>query len=223
MFKFTFLFLWLSWLLGNPIVAIIVLVILLYALDRRFVGLSPSLWKPLKRRSRISKLRQQIEATPSDVSSKQELARLLIEAKKTNEAQRVLEPLQNALSDSAEYWDDLGTCYLTAGRAEEGESLILRALGLNPKVKYGAPYLRLAAAHSKRNPEKALSYLREFQDIHSSSCEAYDRLSSIYKDLGRSEDAKRAAEEGLRLYKALPKYRKRSERKWAVRLLLKKT
>jgi tetratricopeptide (TPR) repeat protein len=222
LFKFTFLFLWLSWLLGNPIVAIIVLLILLYAIDRRFVGLSPSLWKPMKRRARISKLRQRIEASPNDVSAKQELARLLIEAKKPKDAQRVLEPLRNVLADSAEYWDDLGTSYLMKGNAEEGEPLVLRALELNPRVKYGAPYLRLAAVHSKRNPEKALSYLHAFQDIQSSSCEAYERLSSIYKDMGRIEDAKRAAEEGIRLYRALPKYRKRLERKWAVRLLLKK-
>lgn len=222
MFKFTFLFLWLSWLLGNPIVAIIVLLILLYVLDRRFVGLSPSLWKPLKRRSRISKLRQRIEASPSDVSAKQELARLLIEAKKPKDAQRVLEPLRNVLADSAEFWDDLGTTYLMTGNAGEGEPLVLRALELNPKVKYGAPYLRLAAVHSKQNPEKALSYLNAFQEIHSSSCEAYDRLSFIFREMGRTEDAKRAAQEGIRLYRALPKYRKRSERKWAVRLLLKK-
>ncbi|RIX52475.1 hypothetical protein D3P08_13465 [Paenibacillus nanensis] len=222
MFKFTFLFLWLSWLFGNPIVAIIVLLILLYALDRKFIGLSPSLLKPIKRRSRISKLKQRVEASPSDVSAKQELARLLMEGKRYKEALHIWEPLQGVLEDSAEYWDDLGHCYLETGDTEKGEASTLRGLKLNPRVKYGAPYLRLADSNRKRDPEQALAYLQSFQEIHSSSCEAYDRLSTIYKGMGRAEDAKRAADEGLRLYKSLPKYRRRSERKWAIRLLLKK-
>lgn len=222
MFKFTFLFLWLSWLFGNPIVAIIVVLILLYALDRKFIGLSPSLLKPIKRRSRISKLKQRVEASPSDVSAKQELARLLMEGKRYKEALQIWEPLQGVLEDSAEYWDDLGHCYLQTGETEKGEASTLHGLKLNPRVKYGAPYLRLADSNRKRNPEQALAYLQSFQDIHSSSCEAYDRLSSIYKGMGREEDAKRAAEDGLRLYKSLPKYRRRSERRWAIRLFFKK-
>lgn len=222
MFKFTFLFLWLSWLLGNPIIAIIVLILILYALDRRFVGLTPSLWKPFKRRSRISKLRQHIASSPSDVSSKHELARLLIESKKFKEAAAVLEPLQEVLADSAEYWNDLGHSYLQLGNIEQGEAYTMQSLRLNPKVKYGAPYLRLAASRMKSNPEQALSDLQAFQGIHSSSCEAYDKLAAIYKEMGRMEESRLAAQEGLRLFKALPRYRKRSERKWAIRLLLKK-
>ncbi|REK69389.1 tetratricopeptide repeat protein [Paenibacillus paeoniae] len=222
MIKFTFLFLWLSWLLGNPIIAVVVLLLILYALDRRFIGLTPSLWKPFKRRSRISKLRQHIASSPSDVSSKHDLARLLIESKKFKEASTVLEPLQGTLADSAEYWDDLGHSYLQQGNIEKGEAYTLQSLKLNPKVKYGAPYLRLAAARMKKNPEQALHALQAFQNIHSSSCEAYYKLATIYKEMNRIEESKLAAQEGLRLYKALPRYRKRSERKWAVRLLLKK-
>ena len=52
MLKFS-LFVFLFWLIGNPFVAILVMLILLYLLDRRFVGLTPSVFKPLKRMSRI--------------------------------------------------------------------------------------------------------------------------------------------------------------------------
>lgn len=222
MFKLTFLFFALTWLLGNPIVAIIVLLLILYALDRRFVGISPSLLKPLKRNSRIRKLKGIIAASPNDVSAKVELARLLIDRKKYSEALRLLEPLQTVLDDSAEYWDDLGQALAATGRRAEGETAMLRALKLNPKVKYGAPYLRLATMSVTDNQEKALAYLRSFQDIHSSSCEAYYRLAEVYSRMGRKADAKSAAEEGLRVYRSLPKYRKRAERGWALRLLIKK-
>src|SRR5690606_21400823 len=119
--------------------------------------------------------------SPNDVSAKQELARLYIDRKKYREALQLLEPLQRTLDDSAEYWDDLGNCYMHAGNRERGEACTARALDLNPRVKYGAPYLRLAAYHSRGRTDEALAYLRQFQDIHSSSCEAYDRLADIYK------------------------------------------
>lgn len=83
----------LFWLFGNPIVAIIVLLLILYVLDRRFVGLSPSLFKPLKRRNRIGKLKQQLGTNPHDVSAKMELARLLIERRAYREARQWLEPI----------------------------------------------------------------------------------------------------------------------------------
>lgn len=216
------LFLLLAWLFGNPFIAIIVLLILFYVLDRRFVGLTPSLFKPIKRLSRIRKLKQQINLSPNDVSMKHELARLLIERKKYSEALHWLEPLQRTLEDSAEYWDDFGTSCLYSGEEERGTAGIIHALELNPRVKYGSPYLRLAAYYSKNQTEKALAYIHAFQDIQSSSCEAYDRMASIYKEMGQMGEAKRAAEEGLQIYRMLPRYKKRQERKWALRLYLKK-
>ena len=59
MFKliiFGFLF----YIFGNPITAILVLLLIVYVLDRRFVGVFPSVTKPFKRARAISKLRRQI-------------------------------------------------------------------------------------------------------------------------------------------------------------------
>ncbi|WP_141500321.1 tetratricopeptide repeat protein [Paenibacillus luteus] len=221
MLKFS-LFFMLFWLFGNPFIAILVLLILLYVLDRRFVGILPSFVKPLKRISRIKKLRQQINQSPNEVSAKHELARLLIERKKYKEALQWLEPLQNTLEDSAEYWDDLGISYLHNGDEERFVASTLHGLELNLRVKYGAPYLRLAAFYSNGRAEQALAYIRDFQTINSSSCEAYDQLAAIYKKLGDDQEARSAIEEGLRIYRMLPRYKKRQERKWAVRLYFKK-
>lgn len=221
MLKFSLL-IFLFWLFGNPFIAILVLLLLLYVLDRRFVGLMPSIFKPLKRISRIKKLKQQIDRSPNDVSSKHELARLLIERKKYKEALTWLVPLQPMLDESAEFWDDLGTSYLYTGDEENGVASILRGLELNPRVKYGAPYLNLAAHFSNGQTEQALKHIQSFQSINSSSCEAYDQLTTIYKKLGNTAEAKNAIEEGLRIYRMLPRYKKRQERKWAVRLFFKK-
>ncbi|EXX89171.1 hypothetical protein BG53_00450, partial [Paenibacillus darwinianus] len=137
------LFSLLWYLFGNPFLAILVLLVVLYFLDRRYVGLTPSFVKPLRRRSRIGKLRQQLLLNRSDVSAKMALARLLLEKKDYAGARQVLESVGDTMEHSAEYWDDLGTAYLHTGKQGDGEQAIARALDINPRVKYGEPYLRL--------------------------------------------------------------------------------
>ena len=49
-------------LLGNPVLALVVLIAALYFLDRRFIGLTPSVLKPIRISSRISALRRELDA-----------------------------------------------------------------------------------------------------------------------------------------------------------------
>ncbi|MGN7456221.1 tetratricopeptide repeat protein [Paenibacillus pasadenensis] len=205
-------------LLGNPFLALLVLLAVLYFLDRRFVGLTPSFTKPLRRRSRIAALRRELDANPSNSGSRLELARLQLERKRYAEARSTLEPLRESLlmEDSAEFWDDYGTSLLHTGREEEGEAAIRKALALNPRVKYGAPHLRLAALKAKSDKTQALAELEAFSRIQSSSCEGYYRMGKLLQGLDRKADAKAAFEEGLRLYRQLPKYKRRQERRWAL-------
>nr|WP_255570620.1 tetratricopeptide repeat protein [Cohnella sp. CFH 77786] len=209
------------WLFGNPFVAILVLLAVLYLLERRFIGLSPSIVRPFRRRSAIAKWRRQLQMSPYDVSAKSELARLLIEGRQFAQAREVLLGIQSQSEHSAEYWSDLGTCELALGRLPEGEEAMRRALSISPRVKYGQPYLRLGEAWSKADPAKALGYLEAFKEVNSSSCEAYYRLGSLYAELGKREEAASAFRECRELYASLPRYMKRKERKWALKSLLR--
>lgn len=214
---FSFLF----YIFGNPFVAIIVLLLILYVLDRRFIGISPSFIRPLKRMQRISKLKQELDTNPHNTSVKLELAHLLIERKQYHEARKWLEPIQDRMDNSAEYWDDLGTCYIHTGEPEKGEAAILHALEINPRVKYGQPYLRLAVYYSKHDKQKAIQALQQFASLHSSSCELYYRMGCLYMEMEQKQEAKEAWTEALRLYRMLPKYLKRQERSWMIKSRLK--
>lgn len=207
-------------LVGSPFLAIIVLVLVLYLLDRRFLGITPSIVKPLRRFSMIRRLRQQVQMNSNDIPAKHELARLLIERKRYKEAKEWLMPLQDALDHSAEYWDDLGACLAALGEAKASEAAIHNALSINPRVKYGTPYLRLASLCAKTEPEKAIKYLQSFGTIQSSSCETYYRLAKLYSQLERSVDAKQSLLECVNIYHSLPRYKKRQERKWAFLALI---
>lgn len=204
-------------LVGNPFLALFILLLILYFLDRRYVGIFPSVTKPFKRMRQISKLRTTISLNPNDVSSKFDLARNLAERKKYKEAKDLLLQIEDRYEQSAEYWAQLGQANLKLGALEEGEAQVLRGLEINQRAQYGQPYLRLAEAFRHTDKDKALHYVTQFQEIQSSSSEAYYLAGSMYKALGRSEEAKRAFEESSAIYRSLPKYKKRQERRWALR------
>jgi tetratricopeptide (TPR) repeat protein len=209
------------WLFGNPFIAILVLLAALYILERRFLGLSPSLVRPFRRRSAIGKWRRQMQMSPHDVSARLELARLLIESKKFAQAREALLQIQPQMEHSAEFWSELGTCDLALGHLEDGEREMRQALEISPRVKYGQPYLRLGEAFAAQDAGKALSYLESFKEMNSSSCEAYYRLGKIYAHMGKKGEAAQAFRECRALYASLPRYLKRRERKWALKSLLR--
>ncbi|GAB6988850.1 tetratricopeptide repeat protein [Paenibacillus pini] len=217
---FGFLLLWR--LVGNPFLAIFILLVIVYFLDRRYVGIFPSITKPFKRMGKISKLRSHIAMSPNDVSSKYELARLLMERKQYQEALGLLESIQSRFEQSAEFWDDLGTVHLRLGNTDKGEQYILQGLSINQRVKYGQPYLRLAEVYKSLDQDKAMNYVHQFQEIHSSSSEGYYLLGLMYKSLGRASESKAAFQDSIDNYRSLPKYKKRQERKWAVRSMINK-
>lgn len=211
-----FIFAMLWWLLGNPFVALIILLVVLYLLDRRFVGLIPSLSKPLKRGRRLKRLNQELRLQSHNTSGKLEAANLLLEKKKYREALVYLEDVLPVMGDSAEVHFGIGLAHLKLGAIEQGEKHMLISLEINPRVRYGEPFLRLGEAFAKLDPGKALNYLVEFREVHTSSCEAYYRLGKLYTEMDRKEDARRAFAETLDIYRGLPKYKKKSERRWAL-------
>ncbi|ULO05323.1 hypothetical protein H1230_19745 [Paenibacillus sp. 19GGS1-52] len=217
MFKFFIGFILLSRLVGNPFLALIILLVILYILDRRYVGIFPSVMKPFRRARQISKLRSTISLNPNDVSSKFELARHLTERKKYKEAKELLLQIEDRYEQSAEFWVEIGYVNLKLNHLDEGESQIIRGLAINRKAQYGQPYLRLAETFRHTDHDKALNYVTQFQEIQTSSSEAYYLAGSMYKALGRIEDAKRAFAESTAIYRSLPKYKKRQERGWALR------
>jgi tetratricopeptide (TPR) repeat protein len=204
------------WVLGNPFVAILVLLLIVYVLDRRFVGLFPSVTRPIRRMQRINRLKRDVSLNPNDTSSRMELAYLNIERGRYREALDMLNGIADRMEDSPDVWYGIALCRLKMGELERGEQEMLHSLELNPRIRFGEPYLRLGEAFVSTEPRKAMDYLQKFQDFNSSSCEGYYRMGIAYLRTGNRQEAKEAFREAVRLYQLLPKYKRRSERRWAL-------
>ncbi len=192
------------------------LLVILYIIDRQFIGLTPSLSAPLRRNRRLKELKRHLRTHTHDNASKTEAAHLLIAKKKYREAEAYLREALPIMDDSADVLYGLGICRLKLNDLAEGERLLRQSLAINPRVAYGDPHLRLGEALAATEPDRAVTELEQFRQLNTSSCEAYYRLGQIYRRLNRKEDARKAFREAVDLYRTLPKYKKRSERRWAL-------
>ncbi|EPZ42946.1 tetratricopeptide repeat protein [Alicyclobacillus acidoterrestris] len=212
----------LIWMLtGNPILAIIVILVIYYVIDQRYFGLLPSVVKPFRRWSRMSNLRRVLSFNPHDMSARYELARIYMERRQFKQALALLQQLSESMQSEPAVLADTGVCQLGLGRLDIGEQLIMDATASNPNVHYGEPYLKLAEALAPVQPSKALSYLSKFQERNASSCEAYYQFGRLQKRLGNQKQAKAAWRQCLRNYRTLPKFRKRRDRRWALLALIR--
>ncbi|GGA47796.1 hypothetical protein GCM10007416_21200 [Kroppenstedtia guangzhouensis] len=209
---------WILWILtGNPFMALLILLVIVYFLDRRFVGLFPSVTRPFRRNNQLRKLRHSLQLNPHNTSDKRELARLLMEKKRFRQALPYLEEVLKVIPESAEIRAEIGLCHLKLGDLEQGERMMLDALELDPRVHYGEPHLRLGEAFRSSDQKKSLHHLEKFQEIQSSSSEAHYRLGRLYAQMDRRQESKEAFREAIAIYHSLPKYKKRTERPWALR------
>ncbi|WP_232695503.1 tetratricopeptide repeat protein [Brevibacillus daliensis] len=211
-----FIFSLLFWITGNPFVALLVIFLILYLLDLRFVKLMPNLFRPIKQSNRLRRIMQDIRLNPHDTSSKLEAARILMEKRRYGEAKQYLDEISKVMKDSAEFLSDYGILHIKMGDKVEGEALLKQALHLNPRVKYGEPFLYLSEVYAEKDTSKAMNFLTELQKLNSSSAEVCYRMGLLFAQMGQKEEAKQAYNEAIEVYRGLPKYKKRMERRWAL-------
>lgn len=204
------------YLFGNPFIAILVLILIIYLLDRTFIGILPNVAKPLREWNRLRKLKQELAANPHHTSTKVELGRTLSGRKRYREALALFRQAEPVMNDSADLLVDIGYAMLKLGELEEGERTMLKALERNPRVGFGDPYLYLGQAFQRTDKPKAVAYLEKFKDMHSSSCRGYYQLGRLYAELNQPALAKQAFEEATGLYRSLPKYKRKQERRFAL-------
>ncbi len=173
----------------------------------------------------IRHLRRIVTVNPHNVVAQTDLGRELALAGRPREALEHLRAAEPRSADSAETLYFLGYSLLQLKKWKEGSRYILRALDIEPKFRYGEPYLRLGDYHlARKRFAEALPYYETFRSIHTSSAEGLYKLGWCYQEAGRLAEAREALTAAVEAFETGPRYKRREDRPWfrRARRLLRK-
>jgi tetratricopeptide (TPR) repeat protein len=210
-----FLFALLSWITGNPLLALLVLIAL--SVPGWWAG-SRWAWR-FQRRVRswgeAGRLRRELAVNPHNVKARTDLGAILVRQGRFREARAELTQAMPRADDLPEANYALGLCLLHDGEFERGRELVERALALNPKFGYGEPYLRLGDFRAGRGEwELAAERYRQATAIHSSSVEGWYKLAQALDHLGRRDETRTALQEAISSYRTALWYQRADGRPW---------
>lgn len=205
----------LSRLFRNPFLALVVIVVMYFIVDQRFVGLLPNVIRPLQRGNNIRRLRQELAVNPAHAPAHLELGTLLAEKKRWKDALPHLEKAAERLENSQSLFQ-LGVAYFHLKRYEEGKEALDAALALNPRIGYGEPYLYfMEYSLQQHDTERLLELehiLREYGSV-----EVYYRAGRLWDRAGEKDRAHTMYREAWKTHRGNPSFLRRQQRRYALR------
>jgi tetratricopeptide (TPR) repeat protein len=215
------LFAFLTILTGSPWMALLVVLALYLLFDFQYLGFARSAVGRIKAAGEIRELRSDVSLNPHNAAAQNDLGRLLVLSGRSQEAVAPLERAIERLDDLDETNYYLGLAYLKTGREQAGVARIERAVAINPRFRYGEPYLRLGEHYlTLGRYDDALAMLKKQGEIHTSSVEGLYQLGETYRRMGDPARARDAYRQSVTAFRQSPRYKRREERQWAWRTRL---
>lgn len=210
-------FAFLTWLLGNPLLALAALFIVWWAVDRYTFGFLPDPVRWWRRRARVGILRRILLQNPHDRRARLELADLLA-TRRPAEAMELLKPNLAAGDDDPETLFTMGVACFGAGHPDQAEVFLAEAAGRDPKFRQGAVDLELGRGRlAKGDAAGAKAALEAFCATRVGSVEGKVLLAKAHDGLGESAEAAALREAAWADFVAAPRFQRRRERLWAWR------
>ena len=214
---------WLLWLitsmiLGNPFVALLIVLAVLYLGRFQFTGRAWNPLAPLQRKREIDRLRAAIESNPENAAAHNDLGRILSLRGRFAEAIPHLEKAHRRSPDSAETSFFYGYALLATGREQEGLALIEEALAEKPRMRYGEPCRLTGDVYLRAGRwDEALRWYETFTRLNTDSAEGFYKLGKCYAGTGREEEARAALRDALAAYRQAPPFIRRTQRPWYLK------
>lgn len=206
----------LSALTGNPLLALIIIIVAYVLLDKAYLGFLPDFSAPFRRNARINNLLSLIKVNPANADAAQELGILYFEKKNYEKSLQYLKMAHEKVKNSARLYLYLGMAYIELGQLEPGKEAIDHAVELDRKTGHGLPYIYLLKYELKkgRDSEALTSLEAEFERF--ANTENFFRMGKVYKHAGHTRKAADMFTEALKDYSYVPKTLRRIHRKWAL-------
>lgn len=212
------LFYILYWLTGNPLLALLVIVVIILTVDRTYLSFIPDPFKALRASSRRGELRKIVSTNPHDGRSLKELGVLLVERGDFRKAAECFRGAESKMADDPEFNYYHGIAEARLGDISKGRGLVEKALQSSPGLKYGEPYLMMAEVYiDDHDYRSALPLLEKFVEIHSSSSRGFYRLGLVNLKLGMKDEGVSYLRKSVKAFKSAPLFKRRVDRKWAMK------
>jgi tetratricopeptide (TPR) repeat protein len=167
---------------------------------------------------RIRTLESQIAANPANVTARRDLAVIWLERLRPGRALSLLDEARVRHPEDAELLYLTGTARLRSGDAEGALEPLVKSIEIDPRIRFGEPYLVAAEALLRlKRLEEAEDALERYVSFNSSSLEGYVRMAAVRKERGDVGGAKEALSEALATWRQMPPYRRRTEVGWWLR------
>jgi len=213
-----FLFAVLTWMTGNPILALVLVLLVSAATYGYITARLFRVPRAIQRWLAIRELGRAVALNPHDATAQADLGRLLVDAGDPSRALSHLEVAHTRAPEVAETTYYLGAARLQLGNEASGRPLVEQALERDPRLGYGEPHLRLGDYYLEHGqPAEALVHLERFAEVHASSVEGQYKLARAYQAVGDARRARAALDEAARAYRGAPGFKRREERLWRLR------
>ena len=213
------LFGFLTWMTGNPILALVIVALISAAgygyLSARIFQVP----RAVNRWLTIRELERTVKVNPHDANARADLGRLLLESGQAVRALQHLEASHSRAPEVVETGYYLGAARLRLGDEGGGRPLVEEALARDPRIGYGEPHLRLADYYlGHGRAADAFPHLERFIAMHASSVEGQYKLARACVATGQTDRARSALDEAARAYSGAPRFKRREERLWRLRV-----
>lgn len=207
----------LSSVTGNPLMALVG-VILIYALiDKFYLGFLPDFTKLFRRNRQIKNNLKILQVNGQNAQAAFSLGVAYFEKKKYEQALKYLQHPKLKDNETANFYYYMGMTLMELKRNDEGKEYIMKALEMNPRVGYGLAYIYLIDHEMKKHrPDTNIINDLEEKIERFANTENLYKLGRLYKKLGNKEKAKELFSKAIAEYSYCPKGIRRIHRKWAI-------
>jgi tetratricopeptide (TPR) repeat protein len=214
---------WMLWMIvslftGRPLLSLVLVFGLIWAMDRFTLQLLPRPLRFIHRWRRAGQLERTLMNNTHDRRARFELAEFRVGQGRYARAVELLKPNLEAGDEDVDTLFLLGVAYLGAGEKAKGELLLDEAAKLNPDFRQGSIDLergRLRLAQG--DTPGAIEALERFVKGRNGSIEGRTLLAKALAKAGRDADAALMRDEAWNDYVAAPGFQRRRERMWAWR------
>ncbi|OPX88469.1 MAG: Tetratricopeptide repeat protein [Pelotomaculum sp. PtaB.Bin104] len=210
------LYLILSLLTGNPFLALILLLLIFFIVERRFIGILPDIFKPWRRKNRARLLQKELKLNPANADVCLELGESYFRQGKYSQAISYLKQAAGKLAGHPLFHFYLGASYYYLGRNGQGEEELKKAISENPRVSFGEPYLYLLMIYlQEKQPEEKVTPVFD-QLIRYGSPKTFYRAGKLFLSNQDRERARLLFRETIDNYEICRGALRRYYRKWAI-------